>query len=319
MPAITAAQVAALNSAAFTFAEDVNTWTQARLGNHFLTWFNSKLANKGPWKDVTIVDTPANQVGFHAFWNNIGLLTGGTTLSPFQFVALMGIFANECRANFKPVAERIGRTGFPGLTYPFDAIPDLKRSYNTLAGNRNAQQCFTNARFNTAHSGKPLGARLRNTGDARWAGTSYPRDVPFDNDPALTGYVMEADFMKFRGRGFIQTTGRSNYAKLIKYVQGYDGDNNVIDFYQAQWTGLSVDDIAFTTSNEDWDRLFQETDLIIAAKAINLHNAAAGNYLALAGDPDAAILNMGKRISGGNEYAAKYRNRMEALINQALT
>ena len=164
-----------------------------------------------------------------------------------------------------------------------------------------------------------VAAQLRTTADVRWAGPAYPRDVAFDNDANLTGYVMEADFMKFRGRGFIQTTGRANYAKIIEYIQAYTGDNNTIDFYQAQWTGMSTDDAAFSTANEDWDRLFQETDLIIAAEAIHLHNTASGNYLALAGDPDKAILNMGKRISGGNDYAAKYRDRMEALINQALT
>src|SRR6187551_1224275 len=150
MPAITAAQIAALNSATFTFAEDVDNWSQARLQNHFLTWFNQKLAGQGAWSGVTLVDNPANQIGFHSFWNNIGILTGATA-TPFQFVALMGIFANECRANFKPVTEKIGRAGFPGLTYPFDAIPGLKRSYNTLAGNRTAQQCFRSAAFNTAH------------------------------------------------------------------------------------------------------------------------------------------------------------------------
>jgi hypothetical protein len=231
----------------------------------------------------------------------------------------MGIFANECRANFTPQAEKMGRQGFPALTYLFDAIPNLKRSYNTLAGNKTAHQCFRSAAFNNAHSAKPLAAQLNNTTDARWAGPAYPRDVPFDNDPAITGYVMEADFMKFRGRGFIQTTGRANYAKVIQYIQAYTGDNNIIDFYQAQWAGKSVENIAFTTSNEDWDRLFQQTDLIIAAKAINLHNASAGDYLALTGDPDKAILNMGKRISGGNDYALKYRDRMEVLITQALT
>jgi len=321
MPAITAAQIAALNTATFTFAEDVDAWSQAVLKTHFLTWFNLKLANKGAWAGVTLVNNEANQVGFHAFWNNIGILTGGATATPFQFVALMGIFANECRANFKPVAEKMGRPGFPGLTYLFDAIPNLKRSYNTLAGNKTAHQCFRHAGFNAAHAAKPLGTQLRNTADTRWAGAAYPRDVAFDNDPAITGYVMEADFMKFRGRGFIQTTGRANYAKIIQYVKDYTGDNNVIDFYQVQWTGMSVENVAFATSNEDWDRLFQETDLIIAAEAIHLHNTAPGNgnYLALAGDPDKAILNMGKRISGGNDYAIKYRNRMEALIVQALT
>lgn len=319
MPAITAAQIAALNTVTFTFAEDVDAWSQARLKNHYLAWFNQKLANKGAWTGVTLVDTPANRVGFHAFWNNIGTLTGGATATPFQFLALMAIFANECRANFQPQAEKMGRPGFPGMTYLYEAITGLKVSYNTLPGNKTAQQCFRNAAFNNAHGAKVPGARLRNTTDARWAGPVYPRaDFPFAPDAATAGYIMEADFMKFRGRGFIQTTSRANYAKLIQFIQAYTGDNNVIDFYQAQWAGLSVDDVAFASSNEDWDRLFQETDLIIASEAIHQHNIASGNYLALTGDPDKAVFNMGKRISGGTKYAETYRNRMEQLIVQAL-
>ena len=160
---------------------------------------------------------------------------------------------------------------------------------------------------------------LSDLADARWNGAAYPRaDFPTDPDAAVSGYIIEADFMKFRGRGFIQTTGRPNYAKLIQYVQAYTGDNNVIDFYQPRWAGRSVHEVADLTSNDDWARLFQETDLIIAAEAIRLHNLASGDYLALAGDPDTAVRNMGKRISGGDAYAAKYRDRMELLISRVL-
>lgn len=319
MPAITPAKVAKLNSATFTFAEDVNAWNQARLGKHVLTWFNETIANTGPWAGVSVVDTPANRVGFHAFWNNIGILTGSTA-TPFQYLALMGIFANECRANYKPAAERSGRIGYPGLSYLYDAIPNLKRSYNTLPGNKTALACFRSNTYREAHGAKPLADRLRTTTDARWTGPLYPRaDYPTDLDPAVSGYILEADFMKFRGRGFIQTTGRSNYAKLIQYVQAYNGDNNVIDYYQSRWTGRSADEVADLSTNEDWDRLFQETDLIIAAEAIRVHNLASGDYLALAGDPDAAIRNMGRRISGGDAYAAKYRDRMELLIDRILS
>jgi hypothetical protein len=34
-------------------------------------------------------------------------------------------------------------------------------------------------------------------------------------------------------------------------------------------------------------------------KAIGFHNQTSGNYLALSGDPDQAVFNMGKRISAG--------------------
>jgi hypothetical protein len=95
-------------------------------------------------------------VGFHSFWNNIDDMTAGT-VTPFQFLCLMSIFANECRADFTPKAERMGRAGFPGLSYLFDAIPSLKkRSYNTLTGNKTAFDCFNSPVYNTAHGSKKL-------------------------------------------------------------------------------------------------------------------------------------------------------------------
>lgn len=318
MPAITGARVSALNTATFSAASDVDAWNQARLKEHFLSWFNRKVADQGAWRGVKLVDTPANRVGFHSFWNNFAPLNGGT-VTPFQYLALMGIFANECRADFKPASERMGRTGYPGLTYLYEEIPGVKKSYNTLPGNKTAYQCFHSAAFSAAHATRAGWAQLRNTTDVRWSGAVYPRtNFPTAADAAVAGCIMETDFMKFRGRGFIQTTTRANYAKLIQYVLDYTGDNNVIDYYQAAWSGRPVDEIADASSNDDWDRLFEQTDLIIAAQAIRSHDQGAGRYLALTGDPDAAIVNMGKRISGGTKYAELYRERMESLITQAL-
>jgi len=312
---ITLAQVSAINTATLKTAEDIDTWSKQKLGDHFLAWFNTNFAGKGAWAGVRMVDTPQNRVGFHAFWNNIDDLTGSTA-TPFQFLCLMSIFANECRADFAPKSEKIGRAGFRGLSYLFDAIPALKRSYNTLDGNKHAFDCFNSAHFNKAHGAKAMAASAMNTTDGRWRGAAYPRpDFPTSTAPADTGYILEADFMKFRGRGYIQTTGRPNYAKLIAFIKTYTGENNTLDFYAFQWRDLPGDVIADVSSNDDWDRLFTQSDLIVPAKAIGLHNQGSGDYLELAGDPDQAVFDMGRRISGGVPYANTYRDRVTAIIN----
>ena len=296
----------------------IDKFFQDRAGMHFLPWFNANLAGKGPWAKVTsIVDTPQNRLRFHQFWNQSDPIFAGD-MSPMQFICLMSIFCNECRGDFQPTTERMGVAGHPGMAYLFDKIGGLKRSYNTLAGNMNARICFNDPGYIAAHGALPFN-QLKRTTDARWAGEVWPAGTPTDPTPALTGFISQADFMKFRGRGFIQTTGRENYLPLIQFIQKYSGANSTIDFFQHTWTGMSPAQIAFASSNQDWDRLFQESDLIIAAEAIRVHNVKSGNYLKLA--PDAAVLNgtgsgsvffMGLRISGGVDYANLFKDRVVA-------
>lgn len=296
---------------------------------HCLQWFNKTLSGKGPWKDVSLVDTPQNRLLFHQFWNQSDPIFGGD-MTPLQFVCLMSIFANECRCDFLPVAEKMGRKGHPGLAYLFDRIDFFndkgqkigsKRSYNTLEGNKTAFDCFNSKAFIEAHGALVMGDKLSRTKDARWKGEEWPADAPTDPTLAAAGFLLQADFMKFRGRGYIQTTGRSNYVALIKFVQAYSGENSTIDFYQHQWSGLTPDQAADVSSNEDWDRLFQQSDMIIAGEAIRLHNKNSKNYLNLA--KDAATLNgvgpgsvffMGKRISGGDQYAQLFKDRVAAAL-----
>lgn len=310
-------------------SSEIDDFFQDKAGMHCVKWFNATLANKGPWKDVVLVDTADNDLRFHRFWNQSDAIFG-RDMSALEFLCLMSIIANECRGNFQPVAEKMGTAGHPGMAYLFDRIqgtgPDgkpvtRKRSYNTLAGNATARDCFNNADYIAAHGGLALGGKLQKTTDARWAGETWPSGFPTDPKLDAAGFIMQADFMKFRGRGFIQTTGRANYLPLIEFVQKYDGENSTVDFFRHQWSALKPAQAAFVSTNEHWDRLFQETDQIVAAEAIRLHNARSGNYLKLA--TDAATLNgkgagsvffMGLRISGGEAYAATFKDRVVAVL-----
>jgi hypothetical protein len=299
---------------------DIDNFFQSRKAQDYIKWFNATLADQGSWKDVKLIDTPQNDIGFHSFWNRINQIFGGT-INLLQFVALMSILSNEVRGNFAPQSERMGIAGHPGLAYLFDKIEGLKRSYNTLSGNRTAFECFNNAQYIAAHGGQAGANTFARTTDARWSGEVWPSDVPATRDPAVTGFLMEADFMKFRGRGFIQTTGRANYLPLIDYVKSYTGENGTLTFFRKRWATKPSDQIAFEGSNDDWDTLFQKTDLIIAAEAVRVHNTKSGNYLALSSDPavlngtgSGSLFSMGLSISGGKAYAEKFRTRVGDVL-----
>lgn len=300
-------------------AAAIDGFFQKRSGMHCVKWFNATLADRGPWKGVVLVDNPANDLRFHQFWNQSDPIFGGD-MRALQFLCLMSIIANECRGNFQPVAEKMGTAGHPGMAYLFDRI-GAKRSYNTLAGNSTARDCFQNPDYISAHGSLSLAARLRNTSDARWAGEVWPTGFPTEPKLEIAGFLMQADFMKFRGRGFIQTTGRANYLPLIEFVRDYSGENSTIDFFQHKWKGLRPAQAAFVSTNEDWDRLFQESDQIVAAEAIRLHNARSGNYLNLAsgaatldGEGPGSIFFMGLRIGGGRAYATAFKERVAAVL-----
>jgi hypothetical protein len=119
----------------------------------------------------------------------------------------------------------------------------------------------------------------------------------------------------------IQTTGRVNYRALVEFVQGYTGENSVLDFFQRRWANRLPDQVCSESTNADWDRLFQNTDLILAAEAVRLHNVNSGNYLAISPDPaiqsgtgPGSTFFMGLRVSGGENYANRFRARVAAVL-----
>lgn len=303
----------------FANSIDVDNYFQTRQSQHYIRWFNATLAGHGPWTGVQLVDTPQNDVGFHQFWNQIDHMFGGD-ISLVQYVCLMSIISNEVRGDFKPRTEKMGIAGHPGMAYLFDRIGQ-KRSYNTLQGNKTAFECFNDENYIGAHGSLPLGGQLARTTDDRWSGEVWPAESPTNPDPSVTGFITQADFMKFRGRGFIQTTGRSNYLPLVDFIQKYDGANSTLDFFQHRWSEKTPDEAATISTNSDWDTLFQQTDLIVAAEAICLHDVNSGGYLNLSSDPTVlngtgpgSVFFMGLRISGGQAYATTFKQRVTVVL-----
>jgi hypothetical protein len=322
---LTDTQASAAAGVSFQNGAEIVSFFQSKAGEHYIDWFNQNCAEKESWAGKQLGRSDAVKASFLQIWNNIPDIFGEPSINLLQFVALMSILTNEVGAELQPVSEFCGSQG---LAYPFDAIPGKKRSYNSTEGNRLAGDLFfEDEEFWQAHGGLAPGNNVRNRPELKtvWNGTAYPM-TEFSNaiDQATTAFIQQADFYKFRGRGFIQMTWRTNYKQLVKYLQNYPGAHPTILQFKSMWAGKDPDTVCTISMNDDWDTLFQKTDLIVASRAVGLHNEAAGNqYLKLA--EDAATLTamsdvmksfyrMGLKISGGSVYAALFTNRVIQVL-----
>jgi hypothetical protein len=315
---ITQPFLSAIASVKFTNAADINTWFKTKKGSDFITWFNSSVALKENWAGIKMAADPDMISRFNALWDLIPVIFGTPSINLLQFISLMSIVNNETGGKIKPVTELIGNAANPGLSYAFNKIAGTKKSYNTLNSNITAFDLFNNSDYIAAHGTAALGNILKKTTDIKWKGEIYPAGVETSTDPLKSGFICQADFFKFRGRGFIQTTTRGNYRQLVEFVQQYTGPNAIIKQYQAKWKGKTPDVTATTSTNNDWDTLFQNTNLVIPAAAISIHNKSGGNYLAkisLNPGVDTNIRNMGKAISGANTYADLFLKRVIQIAN----
>ena len=311
-----------IQNLSFGSAADIDQYFINNYQSGFIDWFNTNVASQGAWGSLSIDDT-AGPTWFTRLWSTdyIPLIFSNPSIGLLQFLTLQSIIINETGGKLSPVTELIGTAGHPGIAYLFDAIAGLKRSYNTLPGNSTCYDLFNNANYNKAFSGYALADTLMNTTDPVWQGEAYPQDTePFADDPNATGYILQADFAKFRGRGLIQTTGRANYLPLIGFITSYSGSNQVVNNAKTTWTGWSDDPqiIATISGSADWTDLFMNSDLLIPAQGISSHNQANQNYLGgIDGStPDTAnstILNAGNKINGGN-YANILLSRVTQII-----
>jgi hypothetical protein len=318
---------ATASQTSFSTGLDVDQFFQARTGQGFIDWFNSQCANQQNWSRNMLGSSPDVKARFLSFWSHIPEMFGTPKISLVQFSALMSILVIEVGRDLLPVSEQCGRPGNPGLAYAFNTIAGVKRSYNALPANKLAGDLFFSDQYYwAAHQAKAQATAVRHRPDLQgvWDADVYPQNAfPADVDPAVTGFIQEADFYKFRGRGFVQVTWRVNYLRTIAWVQGYAGNQAAIAKYAAAWKGVDPDRAATTSSNQDWDDLFQNTDLVIPCVAIGLHNQASGNYLNLANDAatlsapidsPGTLYRMGLRISGAAQYAALFRERVIQLL-----
>ena len=272
----------------FSSVSDIDAFFQKLGSKGFADWFNTNMAGKSNWSGVKL-KSPSN---WNKFWSNFRIVYGKDTINLIEFLCLDSIVMNENGGLFSPVTEGvndIGSSGHPGIAYAFDSIPGLpKVSYNTLDTNRKSLDLFSDATYILSHGSKPFGNLLKNTTNPVWAGEIFPTGfaAPTPSSKAVdpsgvpNTFITEADFFKFRGRGFVQTTGRGAYKPIISYVLSYTGNDSVILNVKKNWSGYGgdLDKIASASTNIQWDDLFQKTNSIIANYAVYVHNKSGGAY-----------------------------------------
>ncbi|SPP92813.1 hypothetical protein [Bradyrhizobium vignae] len=308
---------------------------RALFGEHqgFFDWYNQTFRNVDAMKTrFPSRDTASKRKHFDDFWDQIPAIFGNDSISAIELCALMAVNLEESNGDLTSAPEEMNGLGrpHPGLAYAFDKIDGLKQTYNH-APNRTALSLFQDHLFTDAH-GQKAGARsiLGRPGgiDPRWGGDTWPSDVSAAVDPSINGFVMEADFFKFRGRGVIQTTWRNDYKLLIGYILSDDGRrNSVLNGLATRWqaaaagAGDELDRIATISSNSDWDLAFSQD--IILAKGVAIDSQAKNNYLQslsrnlddLNGPKSArgSLLYFAAHINGGS-YPSRVAPKMSTLM-----
>lgn len=309
----------------FSGPNDIDSYFRKLGSSSFIDWFNTKISGPPYWADFN--GSPIkinNSQNWNAFWSDIKSIYGRDTINLIEFISLNTIIINETGGQFSVISEFVGSSGHPGVSYAFDAIPGTKKSYNIGGSNKTAYELFNDNTYIKYHGHKPFADILKKTNDSRWSGDVFPQGfsghpitVETDKSGKQNTFISEADFFKFRGRGYIGTTFRSNYKALIKFVLDYSGANSIINSIKKDWLNISsnnLDDIASGCSTSDWDQLFQKTNLIIAKEALRQHTVARKYYNNI--DPNQSdsnlhesIRNVGKQISGSSGYAKKMLDR----------
>ena len=268
---------------------DVDTFFKNNTNyNTFLEFFNATQALRGYYGDFR-ADAHINEIGkltyanINPIMNNLNYLFGSQGANFFE------LFITWCTSLSEsyglPCVERTGSKGHPQISYLFDKINGLKMSYNKPPLNTTVLDSLKNPQFNAKFNNAAYNnTHLFNSPSTVWASEEMPKDnkalLPLDEKNIL----VHTDFVKFRGRGFVGITWRSNYEIILRELPGVaigPSGNAVLNILEG-WSNRQPwgtylknaqnrTKVLNTSTNKEWDDFFIHTNGVGACIAHKIY------------------------------------------------
>lgn len=296
-------------------------------GKPFHQWFNDDFR---PGR-ANFPNRVGAEIDFRKVWDSMTALTGHARLTLNEWIAFFGIIYNETGGTFRPVPEAGGDAYFFNqLPVTLPNLPGGKSSYNGILGNRRAgnQLAAANLPFwnaavltdpadiavwnqindaptnlGAAEPPPSTGRRVLYPGPGVWTQGTLT-EAQKNNIRATTAH--ECDFVKYRGRGLNQLTGRSNYMAHLETALAEAG-------FHPDFAAQGKDRPSDLMTSAELDAAVLQTPHVYNTGFRSFHANQLGQLAQVNANPP-VFTGVGTATGGSTAYGQVYDGRCQALL-----